>query len=52
MLEDGEDLDMVSRILGHSNLSTTSDVYSHLTQARQQRAADRMDAILKRAAAR
>ncbi len=36
-------------MLGHSNLSTTADVYAHLTRDMQQRAADRMDAILGRA---
>ncbi|MFN8624114.1 MAG: site-specific integrase [Chloroflexota bacterium] len=47
LLEQGEDLDVVSRILGHANLSTTADVYAHLTRGRQQRAADRMDAVLR-----
>ena len=46
-LEAGEDLDTVSRILGHANLATTADVYAHLTRGRQQRAADRMDAVLR-----
>ena len=45
-LEAGEDLGVVSRILGHSNLSTTMDVYAHLTPATLDRAAERMDAIL------
>ena len=31
MLEDGEDLAVVSRTLGHSQLATTADVYAHLT---------------------
>ena len=46
MIEGGEDLGVVSRILGHSNLATTADVYAHLTPAMLDRAADRMDAIL------
>lgn len=46
MIESGEDLGVVSRILGHSNLATTADVYAHLTPAMLDRAADRMDAIL------
>jgi integrase len=36
----------VSRILGHSNLSTTADIYGHLTEAMLDRAADRTDVIL------
>jgi integrase len=46
MIESGEDLGVVSRILGHSNLATTADVYAHLTPAMLDRAASRMDAIL------
>jgi integrase len=49
MLEQGEDLDAVSRILGHASVATTADVYAHLTAARMRRAADRMDALLGRA---
>ena len=37
---------IVSRILGHADLSTTADVYAHLTPAMLDRAAARMDAIL------
>jgi integrase len=51
LIEQGEDLAVVSRMLGHSNLSTTADVYAHLTRAMQQRAADRMDFILRRSEA-
>ena len=46
MLEDGEDLAVVSRSLGHSNLSTTADTYAHITPAMQARSAARMDRIL------
>jgi len=46
MLEDGEDLAVVSRSLGHSNLSTTADTYAHITPAMQTRSAARMDRIL------
>ena len=46
MLEDGEELAVISRSLGHSNLSTTADVYAHLTHAMLERSAARMDAIL------
>jgi integrase len=45
-LEAGEDLGVVSRILGHTTLATTADIYAHLTPAMLDRAAERMDAIL------
>jgi site-specific recombinase XerD len=50
LIEQGEELAVVSRLLGHANLSTTADVYAHLTRGMQQRAADRMDTILGRSA--
>ena len=46
LIEDGEELSVGSRLLGHSDLATTADVYAHLTPASRQRAAARMDAIL------
>ena len=46
MIESGEDLGVVSRILGHADLSTTADVYAHLTPAMLDRAAERMNTIL------
>ena len=46
MIESGEDLGTVSRILGHADFATTSDVYAHLTPSMLDRAAERMDAIL------
>jgi integrase len=46
MIEDGEELAVVSRSLGHADLSTTADVYAHLTNRMQERAAARMDSIL------
>jgi integrase len=48
MLEDGEDLAVISKALGHSNLSTTADVYAHLTPAMLDRTAARVDAVLAR----
>ncbi len=45
-LEAGEDLGVVSRILGHTTLATTADIYAHLTPAMLDHAAERMDAIL------
>jgi integrase len=46
MIESGEDLGVVSRILGHADFATTADVYAHLTPAMLDRAAERMDGIL------
>lgn len=46
MLEAGEELAIVSRSLGHADLSTTADVYAHLTPAMLERSAARMDGIL------
>jgi site-specific recombinase XerD len=48
MLEDGEELATVSRPPGHADISTTANVYAHLTPAMLQRSADRMDSILGR----
>jgi integrase len=47
MIEHGEDLGTVSRILGHTDFSTTSNVYAHLTPTMLERAAERMDGILR-----
>jgi hypothetical protein len=38
----------VSRILGHAELSTTADIYAHLTESMPERSAARMDSILAR----
>jgi len=46
MLEDGEELAIISRTLGHADLSTTADIYAHLTPAMLARSASRMDGIL------
>ena len=47
MLEHGEELAVISRTLGYSNISTTADVHAHLTPSMLQRSADRMDTILR-----
>jgi len=45
-LEQGVDLAVVSKSLGHSALATTADVYSHLTPAMSERVAGVMGAVL------
>ena len=46
MIESGEELAVVSKLLGHSDFSTTVDVYAHLTTGMGKRAAARMESIL------
>jgi integrase len=46
MLQDGEDLAVISKSLGHATIRTTADTYAHLTDAMSKRAAQRMGAIL------
>jgi len=48
LLEAGEDLYTVSRVLGHASITTTADVYGHVTPATLRRSADRMDEALAR----
>jgi len=50
-LEQGEELAVVSRILGHASITTTANVYGHLTDAMLGRASDRTDVILGRGGA-
>jgi integrase len=47
LLESGEELGVVSKLLGHSTVSTTLDTYGHLTPGMTRRAAGRMDLILR-----
>jgi len=43
----GVGIDVVSRVLGHSSMAFTADVYGHLTERMTQDAADRMDSVLR-----
>lgn len=43
LLEAGEDLLVVSRLLGHSTIKLTADTYAHVTQERREEAAQRFD---------
>jgi integrase len=47
MIEHGEELGVVSRLLGHADYRTTADVYAHLTARMGERAAERVDTILR-----
>ena len=49
LLEAGEDLFVVSRVLGHTSVATTASFYGHVRPAMLQRSADRMDELLRRA---
>jgi len=48
LLEDGEDLAVIPRMLGHADYSTTANLCGHFTRAMSERAADRIDTILGR----
>jgi integrase len=50
LLEAGEDLFVVSRILGHTSIATTASFYGHVRPAMLRRSADRMDELLGRPA--
>lgn len=45
LLEAGEDLELVSKRLGHASISTTAKVYSHVLANRQQAERDILDRI-------
>jgi len=40
-VESGEDLELLQRILGHTSIKTTADVYVHLGEALKKRAMER-----------
>ncbi len=40
-VESGEDLELLQRILGHTSIKTTADVYVHLGDATKRRAMER-----------
>lgn len=46
LLKEGVNVKVVSERLGHANISTTLDTYSHVLPSMQQEAADRIDAVL------
>jgi integrase len=48
LLGAGEEIAVISKMLGHADYSTTVDVYSHLSTERSRVAAARIDTLLKR----
>jgi len=48
LLADGVDLATVSERLGHSSFRVTADIYSHALRGRDQEAAERWDAFMRR----
>ena len=47
LLDAGEEIAVISKMLGHADYSTTVDVYSHLSTERSRVAAGRIDGSLK-----
>jgi site-specific recombinase XerD len=48
LLDAGEEVAVISKMLGHADYSTTVDGYSHLSRERSRVAAARIDGLLKR----
>ena len=48
LLEQGENLKVVQELLRHADIKTTANVYSHVTEETKQKAAHKMDSLLKR----
>ena len=46
LLEAGEDLELVSKRLGHSSINTTAQTYSHVLDARKQKTRSLLDQVL------
>jgi integrase len=46
LLHAGVDLETVSAVLGHSQLSVTADYYAHVTEGLGRQALARLDAVL------
>ncbi|OPY59588.1 MAG: Tyrosine recombinase XerD [Pelotomaculum sp. PtaU1.Bin065] len=46
LLELGEEMTTVQELLGHTKISTTSDIYSHVSEKLKRRAVDKLDNVL------
>ena len=46
LLEAGEDLELVSKRLGHSSLNTTARTYSHVLESRKAKSRELLDSVL------
>ncbi len=46
LIEEGQELVVISRMLGHSSISVTADIYSHITTRTMKEAVDPLDAKL------
>lgn len=46
-LQNGDDLKVVSANVGHTNISTTANIYAHLTSKMKSDSADRMEAFIR-----
>jgi integrase len=47
LLEAGEDLKNIQELLGHSNIATTADIYSHIRNKTKKKALDKLNGIIK-----
>ena len=47
LLEASDDLFVVSRLLGHSTVATTSRFYAHVPLSMLQASADQLDAVMR-----
>lgn len=46
LLESGEDIKSISDRLGHSSITTTGDIYTHIHEQRQRETANKLDKLL------